>query len=163
MATVLQLTKILTARPTIEPLADVALRNFAGPQDISPWLALRDRAFARQKLGVRSWTERDFEVELASRSWWRAERLWLAESVDPARRLLGAVALAERDPDHPAVHWLMVDPIARRQGIGSLLMSALEAACWDAGHRQIWLETHESWHAAARLYRARGYAPAISA
>ncbi len=73
---------------------------------------------------------------------------------------VGAVARALRGsgPDaRPVVHWLCVLPRWRGRGIGRLLLSQLHQACWDAGHRQIWLETHVGWEAAVRLYRELGY------
>jgi ribosomal protein S18 acetylase RimI-like enzyme len=88
--------------------------------------------------------------------------MWLAE----AHRLLlpstvvGTVTLARRgDPpdDKPVVHWLAVVPSARRRGVGRLLISTLEAAVWDAGERQVWLETHSAWTEALALYQALGY------
>ena len=57
----------------------------------------------------------------------------------------------------PAVHWLVVLPAARRQGVGRLLMSHLERAAWDAGHREVLLETHAQWQAAVQFYEALGY------
>ena len=33
-------------------------------------------------------------------------------------------------------------------------MATLEAAVWDAGQRQVWLETHTQWREAVRLYQA---------
>ena len=36
-------------------------------------------------------------------------------------------------------------------------MTNLEQAAWDEGYRQVALETHESWRAAAALYDALGY------
>lgn len=57
----------------------------------------------------------------------------------------------------PVVHWLMVAPEARRQGLARVLMSRLEAAAWNAGHREIYLETHSAWRAAAQFYEALGY------
>ncbi len=40
---------------------------------------------------------------------------------------------------------------------GQLMLAALEQACWDAGYRQIGLETHAGWTAAARFYERAGY------
>lgn len=60
----------------------------------------------------------------------------------------------------PVVHWLLVDPNYRRRGIGRLLMNCLERAAWDAGHRELQLETHAGWSAAVAFYQSIGYAPA---
>jgi len=74
--------------------------------------------------------------------------------------LVGAVALASRGdgPDAtPAIHWLMVAPRWRRRGVARLLVAAAERRAWDDGHREIRLETHAAWTAAARLYAELGY------
>ena len=89
--------------------------------------------------------------------------MWFAEMlVEPdggrARCIVGSVTLAARGPAaRPVAHWLMVLPSMRRCGIGRLLMATLETACWDAGQRQVWLETHAAWSEAAALYRTLGY------
>ena len=146
-------------------MAGVQLRHFAGPDDIAPWLRLREAAFARQRLGVRQWTEEEFRAELLDKPWWSNERMWLAEgtALDPAQqRLIGSVTWADRATTHevrPAIHWLAVLPSYRRQGVGQLLMAALERSCWDAGYRQIWLETHVAWSAAGEFYQRLGYEP----
>jgi GNAT superfamily N-acetyltransferase len=165
MATVLQLSKRLTVRPEVVPQHNVRLRHFEGPEDIEPWLRLREVAFARQPVGVRQWTNEDFRSEFLDKPWWSDQRMWLAQSTTPAgsRSLIGSVTWADRaaaTETRPAVHWLAVHPVWRRRGIGRLLMSALEASCWDEGYRQIWLETHAAWLAAAEFYGRLGYEPA---
>jgi GNAT superfamily N-acetyltransferase len=163
MATVRQLTKKLTSRPEPPAIAGVRLRHFAGSADIAAWLELRSRAFARQKLGVGGWTAGDFEREFLAKPWWRPECMLFAETDEDASMLVGTVTLARRGAsphDKPVVHWLAVLPRFRGRGIGGLLMDMLEAAVWDVGERQIWLETHEAWAEAGRLYAARGYVEA---
>lgn len=160
MASVLQLCRQLTNRPELPAIAGLSIRTFTGPADIVPWLDLRHRAFARERLGVRRWAADDFAAELTSRWWWQPKRMWLAEADGP--QLVGSVTLAMRgEPEaaRPVVHWLMVHPTARRRGLGRLLMAHLEAAAWDAGHRQLWLETHAAWQSAEKFYTNLGYAP----
>jgi len=92
--------------------------------------------------------------------------MWFAEPIGllgKERQPVGTVTLAmrgEREQAKPVVHWLAVLPRWRRRGIAQLLMNTLEAACWDAGYRQIWLETHTAWSAAAQFYAKYGYEPA---
>jgi GNAT superfamily N-acetyltransferase len=165
MAAVLQLTKKIIQRPTLPEVAGVHLRHFVGTADVEPWLELRRRAFARQKLGVRDWNAEDFAQEFLRKPWWQPEAMWLAEAQPllMPTELVGSVTLARRGDavdGKPVVHWLCVLPGYRRRGIGRLLLAALEAAVWDAGERQVWLETHEAWSEAARLYAASGYRPA---
>jgi len=89
--------------------------------------------------------------------------MWLAvdERIGIAA-VVGAVTLAIREGaarSVPVVHWLLVDPAWRRRGIGRLLMSHLERAAWDAGWREIELETHAGWIEAVAFYQSIGYAP----
>jgi GNAT superfamily N-acetyltransferase len=161
---VLQLTRQLTERPLIPAVPGIQVRTFSGVTDIALWLGLRHGAFAREKLGVREWNAADFEREFLAKPWWRPERMWFAELQNrPASStLVGTVTLAlrgEGDAARPVVHWLAVSPSHRRQGIGRLLTATLEAAAWDAGYRQVWLETHSAWAAAKSLYDALGYQP----
>ena len=100
--------------------------------------------------------------------------MWFAEHLPAdgtAPHVIGSVTLAIRsylptvpnlDPAQPpagkgVVHWLAVLPQQRRQGIGRLLMATLEAAAWDAGFRQVSLETHAAWGEAVEFYDALGY------
>ena len=164
MSSVLQLSKPLEEPPNCLVVKGVTVRTFR-PGDEAAWLKLRDQAFAREKLGVRRWTTADFEAEFIQKWWWNPANMWLAES-EMARAgepLLGSVTLARRgspeasDAARPVVHWLMVSPAARRRGIGRALLTHLERAAFDAGHRQVWLETHSAWRAAAKFYESLGY------
>jgi GNAT superfamily N-acetyltransferase len=163
MASVLQLRKKIIERPTAPEAAGIQIRHFADDADIAAWIDLRDQAFARERVGVRRWTAGDFAAELTGRWWWRPESMWLAEANTPSgAQLVGSIVMAMRGgPDNarPAVHWLIVRPAWRRRGIGRLLMAHLEVAAWDDGHREIYLETHASWKAAAAFYETLGYLP----
>jgi GNAT superfamily N-acetyltransferase len=167
MPIVQQLTKKLSSRPEPPPVADVRLRHYAGSVDIETWLDLRRRAFARQKVGIGDWDAADFEREFLQKPWWRPECMWFAETQESPRQgeVVGTVTLARRGippDDKPVVHWLAVLPRFRQRGVGQLLMANLEAAVWDAGERQIWLETHQAWAEARRLYASLGYEPAAA-
>lgn len=171
---VLHLARQLESRPIIEPVSGVLLRTFGGTDDIDAWLGLRRRAFEHEPLAVRDWSRGDFHAEFTAKPWWSPERLWFAEAplADGEKPgVIGAVALAMRDAKDagrlrddgadralPVLHWLMVLPEWRRRGIGRVLLATLEAACWDAGHRHIGLETHAAWSVALEFYRAMGYA-----
>ncbi|MGC4005390.1 MAG: GNAT family N-acetyltransferase [Pirellulales bacterium] len=172
MTGILRLTKRLESPPVLPATpAGYAIRTFREAGDISGWLKLRDRSFARQRESLQSWTERDFDREFLDKPWWRPERMWLAESLlpwfdpwrseeHPAGEIVGAVALGERPtPEGPLaiVHWLMVAPRARRGGLARALMAHLERAAWDGGAREVGLETLRSWEAAVELYRGMGY------
>jgi GNAT superfamily N-acetyltransferase len=93
----------------------------------------------------------------------RAECTWIACEVDQDNNdAIGAVTLALRKGaigTVPVIHWLLVDPAWRRRGIGRMLVSHLERAAWDAGWREVQLETHAGWSAAVAFYESMGYAP----
>ena len=174
MASVLQLTKTLVARPVPLSLPQVGVRAYQGPADMGSWLELRSRAFARQKLGVRHWNEADFAAEFLAKSWWRSDWMWFAEHLPAdgsSPHVIGSVTLAIRGHLPEAdkrqgsdtltgkgvVHWLAVLPRERRRGVGRLLMDTLEAAAWDADFRQVSLETHAAWGEAVEFYDTLGY------
>jgi len=155
--TVLQLSKALTSPPEVTPVPGVRLRTYRGPEDIGPWLQLRHAAFARERLGVRQWTEEDFASEFLDKPWWQPARMWLAEAGNPSEPILvGSVTLAFRGP-LPVIHWLIVASTWRRRGVGRLLIGTLESECWHGGLREIALETHAAWERARSFYHALGY------
>jgi GNAT superfamily N-acetyltransferase len=160
MTSVLQMTKHLEWIERPPSVAGVRLRTFGQAADVEAWLALRDRAFARERVGVRAWSGVDFRGEFQERWWWRPQWMWLVEAEE--RELIGSVTLAMRgEPEaaKPVVHWLMVAPRWRRRGVGRLLLSHLEQAAWEEGYREIWLETHAQWKAAVEFYEALGFKP----
>lgn len=163
MSQIYQMCRELTERPAVVGPAGVSLRHFGDAGDVELWLELRRRAFARERFGVRDWTAAEFGREFLEKAWWRPERLWFAVPELPSTggpQVLGTVALARRSGaagDKPVLHWLAVLPAWRRRGVARLLVSAAEAACWDAGEHEIWLETHTAWQAAVKFYEALGY------
>jgi GNAT superfamily N-acetyltransferase len=189
MVSVLHLRKELIRPPVALSVPQVVLRTFELPDDVPNWLELRETAMADQVPQVRSWREDDFFSEMAGKSWWRRDRTWLAvagglrhtadnrqafandlatpsQPTNPTRaetgRIIGAVTLAMRAGPAvcvPVVHWLLVDPAWRRRGVGRMLVAHLERAVWDAGWREVQLETHAGWQAAVAFYQSIGYAP----
>ncbi len=165
MATIDQLTKTLSDRPTIPDVDGIVVRNYNSDSDIQLWIDVRQRTFAREKLGVRSWTSEDFRVEFLDKWWWNPQAVWFALPAMGVHndQAVGAIALAMRGSSHanakPVVHWLAVVPRWQRSGVGRLLLATLEAAVWDLGLRQIWLETHPAWKSAATFYHAHSYRP----
>ena len=160
MATVLHFRRQLDAPPVALELPGISVRNMSVPADVVPWLTLRERAMAGEAPPVRQWSERDFHAEMLSKSWWRPDWTWLAIAGD-LRQQIGAVTLAMREGTTrsvPVVHWLLVDPTWQHRGVGRLLMSHLERAAWEAGWREIELETHAGWAAAVAFYQSIGYA-----
>lgn len=165
MSNVLHLYRTLLEPPELPTVPGVGLRHFASPEDAAVWLEIRHRAFAREKLGVRQWTAADFEAEFLSKPWWSPERMWFAEAKTglpglPAPSPVGTITLAFRGsgPEaQPVIHWLAVLLPWRRRGVARLLLAALEKTCWDAGYREVGLETHAGWTAAVRFYEQAGY------
>lgn len=162
---ILHFRKELGAPPVAKSTANVAIRTIEVPRDLPTWLQLRDRVIAGLQPTPRPWTTANFQVEMLAKPWWRADRCWIAEVRESAHEsptMIGSVTLAERVGDQvsvPVVHWLIVDPTWRRHGIGRLLMNQLEQAAWEAGHRELQLETHAGWTAAVAFYQSIGYAP----
>jgi GNAT superfamily N-acetyltransferase len=161
MTAVLHFRRQLFRPPDAADVPGFSVRNISIPDDIAAWLALRNRAMVDQIPRARPWSEADFCSEMQSKTWWRADRTWLATAVETAL-LVGAVTLALREGSVstiPVVHWLFVDPAWRRRGIGRLLISHLELAAWNDGWREIELETHAGWTPAVAFYQSIGYAP----
>lgn len=165
------LSNLIRLRKTLQepcdpgPLPGITIRTFNGSDDVDAWLAIREAAFADLLAMGRPWTADDFHREFLGKPWWRPESMWFAtQDMQGVRaKPVGTIILgrAGRPPhDLSSVQWLMVVPEAQRRGIGRLLLAVLEAAAWNMGARELTLETHASWSAAVRLYRACDYSDA---
>jgi GNAT superfamily N-acetyltransferase len=161
MPNVLQLVRRLEQPPSVSSPPAWRLRHYIGRQDVDTWLALRAAAFADSPIAVRPWTHDDFSRELSSKSWWRPAALWFVELVDRDPPLaIGTAILGRRGPvgsGTAVIHWLSVLPHYRRQGVGRLLVAQLESLVWEAGEREVALETHAAWSDAIAFYRELGY------
>jgi GNAT superfamily N-acetyltransferase len=172
---ILRLSRVLTERPDPAKAAPQATghfrcRNYEGPQDIAAWLQVRREALAHLHQTGREWTAADFHREFLQQPWWEPQRMWFAlpatgeEQPQPSASVpMGTVCLAVRQSGgvpRAVLGWLLVRPAWQRRGVGRLLLSLAEQAAWDAGARQVHLETHAAWHAAVAFYRRAGYAPA---
>jgi GNAT superfamily N-acetyltransferase len=163
MYPILHFRKQLADSPVAADVAGISVRQLLLPDDIRPWLTLRGRAMAGETPVSRTWAEPDFRREFVEKPWWRGEHAWCAASndLDNADSLAGAVILGSREGQGgavPVVHWLLVDPAFRRRGVGRALMFRLERAAWDAGWREVQLETHAGWTAPVAFYQSIGYA-----
>lgn len=170
---ILHLTREFRDRAQAVSIKGFAIRNIRLPGDVAPWLSLRGAAFEDVRPRPGRWTPGDFDRELCRHRALESVQTWVAEPTEPAemtemtenernpgRILAGSVSLRTwtRDGRQTArVHWLLVHPRFRRCGLGAGLMATLENACWDAGIRQISLETHRDWTAAVAFYRRLGY------
>ena len=156
---VLQLRKCLAARPELPEISGIVVRNYAGPGDIPLWSELLDTAFTAAEPPVRRMGGSDFSRRIEGSPWWSAKRMWFAETKNNSHPV-GTVTLGFRQGKtrtSPAIYWLAVVPSWRRLGIARLLMAHLEQSCWDAGFRQVDLETHRGWRAAKKFYQTLGY------
>jgi GNAT superfamily N-acetyltransferase len=161
MLSVIHFRKQLIETPVVAGVPGIVVRSPSIPGDVPAWLALRDHAMRGEVPLARPWSGDDFHVEITAKPWWREDRTWLAFCEESPSELVGSVTLAMRQGaagSVPVVHWLLVDPAWRRRGVGRLLMSKLERAAWDAGWREVRLETHSGWAAAVAFYQSIGYA-----
>jgi len=180
MPPIIRYVRQLEARPAEWQHPAAHVRTYLGEQDIEPWLAIRNAAFAF--LRGRPWTATDFRREFLAQPWWPAATLWFAEvggdapthtscNPDAPGRSRGLpvgtllLAPAERPAGCAILRWLAVHPAWQRQGIARLLVRQAEMAAWDTGWHNIVAETHARWQAAVALYTACGYTchPAHSA
>jgi GNAT superfamily N-acetyltransferase len=158
---ILQLIHRLEKPQVVSPPPGWRLRHFADPGDVDRWLELREAAFADSPTPVRRWTRDDFQREMTAKAWWRPDALWFVEAIDRDPPMpIGTATLARRGPagsGTAVIHWLGVLPEFRRRGVGRLLMAQLEQIVWQAGEREVALETHASWTDAVAFYRSLGY------
>ena len=84
------------------------------------------------------------------------ERLWLA---DRGGRVVGCIAIvAAADEKSAQLRWFLVAPQERGAGLGKRLLNESLAFCREQGYESVVLWTVSSLQAAARLYRAAGFA-----
>lgn len=162
MLSVLHLTKCFSDPPQRPHIpSGVRIVASTGMGDAERWQTIQRLALANMPTRVRPPTTHDLQRELFSQPAWSPAWLWFAESDSDEGESLGTVALSLRgdqlstSPENarPGVHRLAVVPAARGRGIGRALLQTLERAAWQAGHRQLWLETHAAWEPAVNLYR----------
>ena len=86
------------------------------------------------------------------------ERLWVVEAADG--RIVGCVAVvrASEQRDAAQLRWFLLDPAARGRGLGRRLLGEAVTFAEAAGYRSMHLWTLRGLAAAARLYRAFGFA-----
>jgi GNAT superfamily N-acetyltransferase len=157
---VLVMNKHLRAEPLPRPIEGITVAALRLPDDAADWLALRQRSFADEAPPVRDWTIQDFVRELYCTNRESRRTTWLARPANVAGAdPCGAVSLSRPIKAMPVarIHWLMVDPAWRRQGVGTWLISTAERYCWELGWPDLRLETHRNWTAAVQFYRVHGY------
>lgn len=85
----------------------------------------------------------------------RAGAVWLPER---DATVLGALGLTEEGDGLGRVRWFVLDPQLRGRGLGRLLIDELLVAARTAGLSRLELATFSRLTAAARIYRAAGFA-----
>lgn len=89
---------------------------------------------------------RDFDPE--------RERCWVAEL---RGRVVGSVFLVTASPRIAKLRLLIVDPVARGQGLGRRLVQACIRFARRAGYRKLVLWTQSHLDAARAIYQAEGF------
>jgi GNAT superfamily N-acetyltransferase len=74
-------------------------------------------------------------------------------------QLLGCGAIDFTDPNYAEIKKMYVKPVARRKGVASLLLKALEQQARQRQYHLICLETGKFQEPAMRLYQKHGYEP----
>ena len=158
------LFKTLNDCPQVDSTAGYGIRPFLHANDIDAWLSLREVAFANETPVVGNWTRKDFTREFIEKPWWQPEKTWVAVPELKPNIIIGSCTLiANQDDDflEGAIHWLMVDPAWRGQGVARALLSQLEHSAWQLGVQTLRVETHTGWGRAVRFYELAGYSFAM--
>jgi GNAT superfamily N-acetyltransferase len=144
------LTSKSSGPPRIESLADHA--------DLVPQVGhLRWREWGDEDLDPNAW------ITLTRQEAGRNHLPVTLVAIDPSGDAVGAVALGltdgalndhERRERSPWLLGMVVRSDARRQGVGRLLVSALERVAADRGYSQVWVATGKE---AVDFYRSCGW------
>ena len=138
-------------------LADVDIRSTLRPGDLGAIIALhgtvyhRDMGFDVTFEAYVAQTIAEFVLDNAGRG-----RIWLA---DHAGRLVGCIAIADREDERGQLRWLLLHPDARGIGLGGVLVDKAMAYCREKRFRQVYLHTMAELDAAYSIYRTLGFEP----
>ena len=141
---------------TVE-LADVEIRSTLKPGDLGAVIALhgwvyhRDMDFDVTFEAYVAQTIAEFVLDNACKG-----RIWLAEH---AGRLVGCIAIADREGERGQLRWLLLHPDARGIGLGGALVDKAMAYCRTKRFRQVYLHTMAELDAAYSIYRSLGFEP----
>jgi N-acetylglutamate synthase-like GNAT family acetyltransferase len=138
------------------PVDGVSVRTEARPGDIGEIVRLHGVVYAKEH-GFDATFEAYVAEPLARFAIAASprERLWIAERDG---RIVGCVAIVAASAQVAQLRWFLVDPAARGSGLGTRLLDETIAFSRASGYRSIVLWTVSALAAAARLYRARGFA-----
>ena len=141
------------------PTRDSSIRTTLIPGDIDSIIHLHRTTYAIEygfNQSFADYVARPLTQLERARNQPGAERdcLWIAEK---AGGLAGCIAIVRSSNQEAQLRWFLVDPQARRQGLGgSQLRQALEF-CAVAGYLSVYLWTVQALTSASRLYRAAGF------
>ena len=82
------------------------------------------------------------------------ERLWIAEQ---GGRRIGSIMLVREKDDVSRLRLFLIEPSARGQGLGHLLVDTCLAFARERGYRAVVLSTVRELDAARYLYQQRGF------
>src|SRR5262249_39026475 len=138
------------------PAEDVTLRTTLRPGDLGAIVRLHGVVYAAEH-GFDVTFEAYVAGPLADfvRAAPEGGRLWVAAR---GGRLVGCVAIVPATPQAAQLRWFLVDPSARGAGLGRRLLAEAVAFCKESGYDRVILWTVSALEAAARLYRAAGFA-----
>lgn len=147
-----------TSEPPVPGGSDITLRSELRPGDIGAVVSLHGLTYAREH-GWDVTFEAYVAGPLAEMACKRSprERIWLAERNGG---LVGCVAIVEASLDTAQLRWFLVDPSARGHGLGTRLLREAVEFSREQRFERIVLWTVSALDAAARLYRAAGFAKA---
>ena len=157
-----EVNRTMADTPDIATMLKTRIRPIRPGDDAAVAALVRD-SLAAHGLDVPGTAYFDPELDRLSSYYARdPQRRAYFVAVDGQGEVVGGAGLAE----FPAVDGcaevqkLYVAPAARRRGVGSALMRAVEDRARTLGYRTLYLETHSRLEAAVRLYEALGYSRA---
>jgi N-acetylglutamate synthase-like GNAT family acetyltransferase len=141
--------------PITTPPGGITLRTTLRSGDLGTIVYLHGVLYARE-----SGFDPTFEAYVAGplaefvRSASDRERLWIAERDG---QIIGCVAIVAVAAEIAQLRWFLVDPSARGQGLGKLLLRQAILFCKDCGYKSVVLWTESSLETAAHLYQSVGF------
>lgn len=155
------LSKIVHNRPGFPENNRHEVRTYRDFSDAARWLAVRNAALLGRVAAGRPWDERDFRREFLDKPHWRPDWMWFAEDRSGQDDATAGVAVMTANqhtaPSVASIQWLLVRPERQRQGVGRLLLSAIEAAAWEAQRTTLVVETLSEWTDAIAFYKFCGF------
>lgn len=141
--------------PLLDLAANFTLRHQLKPGDLGAIVSLHGTLYAREYK-----FDETFEAYVAGPlaqfvlTATERARIWIAERNN---RIAGCIAIVGASLVEAQLRWFLVEPSARRMGLGKRLIEEAIAFAKHSGYQSIFLWTVSALWAAARLYRAAGF------